>query len=699
MPREPERRANRVGGVRGLRARAETRPSFFGVLFAALLALSTLSMGQPPTDSQNSNRTADSATAETDWPHIRGAGFDGHSPETGLADSWPTTGPPVLWTRPLGQGYSAMIAWQDRVATQYQTLAGQYVVCLDADSGSTIWQYRYGWPYEPAGVYPGPRATPTYADGRLFFAGPDGLIGCLDADTGRLRWSVNVCERFGSRGTEFGYSCSPTVVAGKVLLPVGGEGASMVALNSRDGTLAWKAGDDAASYTPAYPISFEGRPLVIGYLQNAMVCHDLESGELVWRRALSSGYDEHAAWPIYREPHLWISSPFQAGSELLELTSDPAQPVRMIGKSRLMSNDIFSSVLVDGAVYGFDLREAQAKAHRPSRGQFRCVDFLSGQEHWSLGQAKELRRDVERRDADAGTRVGHAAVIAADGKLILLNDTGELILARATAERYVELGRASVLGGEICWTQPTLSRGRVFVRNQSRAVCIYLGRPEALDHQTRSSALTVADIPQSQYVDWATLIMGVEPEYAMDLPSDEWLREWFAVSLGILGVALVIVAAARITVLRRMTPAQARWLFWITAYTLGALGTTFLSPWRGDFTFTWPVAVFVAFQALVGETRLSRSGEQNNGVWPARIALVTFAVTCVLYFLLCRRLSLVFETVFLCGFIAALPFSMAGARLFQNRRWQGVWHIVMTAAAFAAFYWSGAAVLRCYSIP
>ena len=99
------------------------------------------------------------------WHFIRGPNYDGHSIETDLADAWPAEGPPILWTRALGQGYSGFVAWGNRVATQYQTLGGQYLICLAADSGDTLWQYRYDWPYDPSGVYPGPRAMPTYFAG------------------------------------------------------------------------------------------------------------------------------------------------------------------------------------------------------------------------------------------------------------------------------------------------------------------------------------------------------------------------------------------------------------------------------------------------------------------------------------------------------------------------------------------------------
>ncbi len=71
------------------------------------------------------------------WPTIRGPALDGHALETGIAARWPVEGPPILWVRTLGQGYSAFIAWDNCVATQFQTLGGQYVICLEADSGAT----------------------------------------------------------------------------------------------------------------------------------------------------------------------------------------------------------------------------------------------------------------------------------------------------------------------------------------------------------------------------------------------------------------------------------------------------------------------------------------------------------------------------------------------------------------------------------
>ena len=86
-----------------------------------------------------------------DWPHLRGPNYDAISTETGLADVWPEQGPPVLWQRDLGQGYSGFVVMRGRAFTQTQTLAGQFVVCLDAETGVEQWRHRYGWPWQPAG--------------------------------------------------------------------------------------------------------------------------------------------------------------------------------------------------------------------------------------------------------------------------------------------------------------------------------------------------------------------------------------------------------------------------------------------------------------------------------------------------------------------------------------------------------------------
>ena len=489
-------------------------------------------------------RPVSSQASDSVWPFVRGPERDGHSSDTDLIDEFPEAGPPVLWTRTLGQGYSSFVTAGDRALTQYQTLGGQYLICLDARTGDTVWEHRYANAFETAGLYPGPRSTPTVADDCAYFSAPDGTVGCVSLDNGAPIWQVNVFERFEVEPVEFGYSCSPVVLDNLVLLPVGANGATMVALDSASGKTVWQSGNEPISHVPAFPIELASRQLVIGYLRNSLMAFDLKSGDIIWKHALSSGYDEHAAWPIYREPHLWLSGPFRSGCEQFELISEPPG-LRRIWRSNLMSNDVCSSVLVGDCLYGFDIRDVQSKVHRPSRGVFRCIEWGSGESRWSQG-ADDIRRTLDgsiqrsRNRASGEVPVGQASVIYADGKLILFNDLGELILLRADPDVFVELGRVRVLGGEICWTSPALSEGRLFVRNHSRAACLLLKEPAKAGDDLQFATLTVADIPQSSYFDWAAFLIPIEPEYAMDAPKLSWLVLWFQVCfVGLLGSAFL----------------------------------------------------------------------------------------------------------------------------------------------------------------
>lgn len=608
---------------------------------------------------------------DSGWPAVRGRFHNGQSPEVRLADQWPEAGPPVLWVKELGQGYSAFVAQGRRVFTQTQSLAGQYVVCLEADTGRTIWEHRYDLPYDPVGVYPGPRSTPTLADDKLVFTSPSGLVCCLNANTGDVVWSVNVNQKYHGAGCEFGYACSPTIVGKQVLLAVGGPGASIVSLHLDDGRELWKSGDDPASYTPLLPIKHAGRDCVVGLLQNSLVVCDLHSGRQLARIKLSEHYDEHSAWPIYREPYLWFAAPFRAGATLLRMPKfeDGSEVVSLdrVWHHSDLSNDVLSSVLVDGHVYGFDIIDVQSKTQRPSRGYFRCQDFETGKIKWSIGSQRAKRDPFEEPFNEP--YVGQSGIVVADGKLLMLNEIGELILARVNSERYEELSRVSVLGGELVWTPPILHRGRLYMRNHSRAVCVYVGDLDLFDDRP-TTTLRVSDVPQSNYVDWAGAILSIEPEYAFDVPSKEWLWQWFWITELMLAVGHLAGWLTRWLV-RSPASIDSR-QHWGTGasrtvtFVLACLGTTYLSRWTEQFLFTWPLALFVAFEIVVAQSRSRTQLVTRSQRRQERLAIVFLLLTSATYFLICRRLSLVFEWVFLAGPPAAIPFLVLSAK-WQHR--------------------------------
>ena len=616
-------------------------------------------------------------TSSTDWPQWRGTTHDGVAAGEVLVDGFGEDGPPVLWVRELGQGYSGFAAAGGRVYTQTQSLYEQSVVCLDGDTGRTLWAHRYGWPYDGGGLYPGPRSTPAVARGKVYFAAPSGLVGCLTADNGMLLWSVNVTEKFHGRGTEFGYSASPLVVDGLVILPVGGQSASVVALDAADGSTVWKAGSKPASYATPLPIEWQGQPLVIVLLQNSLACIHRRTGELWWELPMSHGYDEHAAAPLYREPLLVVSGPFRSGAQAFRLeASKPASGEHMLPKAAerctaaplwlcdQLSNDVASSVLVADTIYGFDLKDMQSRLHRPSRGEFRAVDFLTGKVRWSSPEP------------------GHAQIIAADGKLVLFNDRGEVILARASPEKYEELGRAVVFPDEICWTPPALADGRLYLRTQTRAACVYLGR-RSLEPAT--VAMSAGDLPGRQRFNPGVLLGG-EREYPATVPELGQFARWYAWCLGLLcATAALVWGTAAATKLPRH---WSHLLFWFAVLLAGAAGSAVLHRLQDDYVFTWPLALWAGFQLAVSFSWSSRGTPLVS--WPrarSYAAGLAFLALCALYFHLCRWLGLAIEWSFLAGFAGALPAAILAAWLASrpSRDWlPGLAYL----ASFSLYYWT-----------
>ncbi|WP_425617546.1 PQQ-binding-like beta-propeller repeat protein [Anatilimnocola sp. NA78] len=622
------------------------------------------------------------------WPQWRGPTHDGVDTGAEIVDSFPAAGPPILWVRELGQGYSGIAVSDSRVFTMTQSLYEQSLVCLDAETGQTIWSTKVGWPYDGGGLYPGPRSTPTVVAGKVIYVTPQGVVGCATAATGEIVWTLNFNEKFQGRGTEFGYSSSPLVSDGLVILPVGGEAASVVALKAEDGSLAWKTGTKPASYATPLPIEWQGYPLVIVLMQNSLACYHRATGERWWELPLSNGYDEHAAAPLYREPHLLIAAPFQAGAEQFELVANQetgrCEPKRTWDNLKL-SNDVASSVLVGDTLYGFDLREAQSRLHRPSRGEFRALDWLTGEVCWS---AKEP---------------GQAQLIAADGKLIGFNDRGEVLLFTATPDKYEELGRVKIFPEEVCWTSPALADNRLYLRTQSRLAAIYLGRAPLA---ATKPVLIASEVAGQERFDPGVLL-GAERDYPATPPSPEELRRWFWLGCAIMVIAVAIGSALDFA-LRRLLPAKpatpaddspfanhgsdsrALVISWTLIFLSGCLGSWLIHHWTTLYFFSWPVALWAVYQAALTFSVLGMRAKlwsrQRLTSYACGTLLLVFAAA---YFHLCRWLGLALEWCFLTGFVLSFP-AAAPLTWLQLRATQFVW-LSRSAAyllSFSAYYWT-----------
>jgi len=220
------------------------------------------------------------------WTQWGGPTRDFMVPSTGLATTWPSGGPRRLWSRPLGEGHSAILFENGRIYTHYRPLSTprsqeEVVIAMDAGSGSTLWEYRYPSPTTGADFSEGagPHATPLIVGSRLFAVGARRDFIALDKTTGKLLWSHDLIKEYNAPGIDRGMANSPLLHNNTILLPIGGGGQAIGAFHPETGALLWKAG--RVTESPASPIIIDGdgqKQLVVFGGERIAAGHDPSNG-------------------------------------------------------------------------------------------------------------------------------------------------------------------------------------------------------------------------------------------------------------------------------------------------------------------------------------------------------------------------------------------------------------------------------------
>jgi outer membrane protein assembly factor BamB len=307
------------------------------------------------------------------------------------------------------------------------------VYCHDAVTGEVRWTHSYVAPLNDNFFDGGPTSTPTVDGDAVYTLGRAGDLICFDAATGNVRWSQNVAEEAGVRVPGWGFGGSPVVHDHLLLLAVGEAG---TAVDKRTGELLWTSDDQDAGY--ATPLPFRHHDAWLMLIASGKHYHavDVATGKERWRYRWLTRFGCNAADPVLSGERVFISSGYNRGSAVLRLTDGQPEDV---WKSKEYQNQFSSSVLIDGYLYGID-------GDTTGERLLKCVEFASGTIQWS----------------EEG--FGSGALIAAGSRLIILSETGELVLADASPTEFKLLAKAPVLQGK-CWTCPTLANGRVYCRS------------------------------------------------------------------------------------------------------------------------------------------------------------------------------------------------------------------------------------------
>jgi outer membrane protein assembly factor BamB len=398
----------------------------------------------------------------TNWPQYRGPTADGRTSEK-IDRAWPNSGPKQVWKVSSEGGFSSFAVAGGRAFTLALKDAGgakqESLIALDANTGKELWFAPLNFAkYDGGGDSgtsenkggDGPRSTPA-TDGKFVFTMSSQLaLRCFDAGSGKVVWTRDLLKENAGRNIQWQNAASPLLAGGLIYVAGGGPGESLLAINPKDGAVAWKAFDERMTHATPVAANILGQPQIIFFVQSGLLAVEPKSGKELWRYPFQYNTST-AASPVVAGDVVYCSAGYGVGAGAAKITKQGSQLVateiyRLRGNKPL-ANHWSTPVVKDGHLYGmFQFKEYGA-------GPIKCVDIATGDVKWEKGG------------------FGPGQVILAGDRLVALSDAGELILIDPRPDGYKELARADVLDGK-CWTTPVLADGRIYARSTKEAVCL-----------------------------------------------------------------------------------------------------------------------------------------------------------------------------------------------------------------------------------
>ncbi|MFT5288757.1 MAG: outer membrane protein assembly factor BamB [Planctomycetota bacterium] len=384
---------------------------------------------------------AEDPAGGADWPQWRGPERTGVSMEAG----WNSVGAAKpLWNKQLGVGHSSFSVVGERVYTMgYDAEAGMdRIFCLDSGSGEEHWTHSYPSEIWDTAHDGGTLTTPTVRGDAVYTSNREGKVLCLDAKSGELRWQRDLRKDHELEPHTWGFSASPLLVGERLLMNLG----KVLALDPSTGIELWVT---ERNYGIAYatPAAFEldGHGYLASLSGDGLAILNQEDGSEVAFHDWVKKPQIYPMTPVVVGNKIFISGGYDRGCCMLQFVDGKLEE---LWASRVMRNKMSGCVFWEDHLYGFD------------ESILKCIT-LDGKMRW--------------RKRGLGT----GSMTIAGGRLIILDGKGQVIVAEANPEEYVELSLQNVLDEGTAWSTPILSHGRIYCRSSlGQMACLDYSAPE-----------------------------------------------------------------------------------------------------------------------------------------------------------------------------------------------------------------------------
>ena len=391
------------------------------------------------------------AVRASDWPQLLGPTRDAIYAGSPLLDKWPPDGPKVVWSYPVGEGYSNPVIGGERLVVCHRLETNLIVECLEPKTGKPFWKFTHGMKFQDGAYFDsGPRPTPCIRNGRVFVHNTDGYLVCLDLRDGKKLWSKSIKAQFKTSATWHGCVSSPLAAEKALILQVGATNAGVVAFAPEDGHVLWQVLDDKSSASSPLLANLDGRTQLLIATRSALRSLDPETGQEHWHvmTPKQSSGNVYCASPVVMGDEVFLSGWYRLGAMLLRIKGD--KPETIWNRDDALSTHYANAIPYEGYFYGYH-------GHAWERGgpNLRCVEMATGKVMWEQPQT------------------GSGTIIRSGSNLLILSDTGELLLAKANPKKFEVLSRAQVVG-RTTRSYPAIADGYVYVKGAKKLVCLDL---------------------------------------------------------------------------------------------------------------------------------------------------------------------------------------------------------------------------------
>lgn len=396
----------------------------------------------------------DAASGSPQW---RGATRMGVAPKGSFRTDWDKRPPQEAWRVPIGGGFGSCSVVGGKLYVQDKQGDQERVVCLDAETGKTVWEHAYDPPQAGnIGYNIGPRATPTVVGNWVYTVGESGKLLALEVEGAapKVRWQHDLIAEFGARLPEWGVAGSPLVYGNFVIVQPGGKDAAVVAFDRTTGEVKWKAGSNPPSYSSPVVAAIGGQDTVFALLGDALVAVRPTDGKLTDSFKWATQHGANIATPIVvtddKDEFVFISAAYGSGSALVraERSGDEVK-LSKVYERRGFQNHHATCVYKDKHLFGID--------GQTGNNGLKCV---------TIKRCEEV--------PDWGDRhLGQSSLILAGDHLLIQTASGHVCLVEADPKEYKETGRVErVLSGKNNWATPALVDGRIYLRDEKNVVCL-----------------------------------------------------------------------------------------------------------------------------------------------------------------------------------------------------------------------------------